>query len=158
MNWYRELHPTREGKRKLRFLTTRIDGLPLFGNAKRHRNCLLICKQGIVRAGIRNGRLWWDIDYAWNGCSPKYYVGFPPLGKWVGTPDFKKVRKPSLGHDILFQFSSLLDISYEEANHHFLLWMEWEGFSLAEHYYSVVDAAGAAYWNKNQEGLTIRYL
>ncbi|CAB4159232.1 hypothetical protein UFOVP736_19 [uncultured Caudovirales phage] len=158
MNWYRELHPVKEGKRKLRFLTTRIDGLPLFGNAKRHRNCLLVCKQGIVRAGITNGRLWWNPDYAWNGCSPKYYVGFPPLGKWVGTPDFKKVIKPSLGHDIFFQFSSLLDISYEEANHHFLLWMEEEGFSLAEHYYAIVDAAGVAYWNKNQEGLTIRYL
>lgn len=158
MNWYRELHPTKEGKRKLRFLTTRIDGLPLFGNAKQHRNCLLICKQGIVRAGTTNGRLWWNPDYAWNGCSPKYYVGFPPVGKWVGTPDFEKVRKPSLGHDILFQFSSLLDLSYEEANHHFLLWMEGEDFSLSEHYFTVVDAAGVHYWKKNQEGLTIRYL
>lgn len=158
MNWHRLLHPTKEGKRTMRFLTTRIDGLPLFGNAKRHRNCLLLCKQGIVRAGITNGKLWWNPDYAWNGCSPKYYVGFPPLGKWIGTPDFKKVRKPSLGHDILFQFSSLLDISYEEANTHFRIWMEDEGFSLSEYYYTVVDAVGINYWNKNQEGLTIQYL
>lgn len=158
MKWYRKLHPTKEGKRKLRFLTTRIDGLPLFGNAKKHRNCLLICNQGIIRAGIINGKLWWNPDYAWNGSSPKRYIGFYPFGFWIGTPDFKKTRKPSLGHDILFQFSSLLDISYEEANYHFLLWLEAEGFMLAEQWYDAVDSLGINYWNKNQEGLTIQYI
>lgn len=158
MNWYRKLHPTKEGKRKLRFVTTRIDSLPLFGRAKNHRNCLLKCNQGIVRAGITKGRLWWNPGYAWNGSSPKRYIGIYPLGFWIGTPDFKKTLRPSLGHDILFQFSSLIDISFDEANHHFLLWLETEGFRGAELWHDAVDALGMSHWNKNQEGLTIEYL
>lgn len=158
MNWYRTLHPIKEGHRELRFVTTCMDGLPLYGKPRQHRNCVLKCKQGIVRGGITRGRLWWTVGYAWNGCSPKYYIGHPPLGKWVGTPDFKKTRKPSLGHDIFFQFSSLLDISFEEANKHFRLWLEDEGFALAEQYFGAVEAFGINYWKKDQEGLTIEYL
>lgn len=157
MSWYRKLDPVKEGNRKLRFLTTRIDSLPLYGNAKNHLPCVLKCKKGIVRASIAEGRLWWNPDYAWNGCSPKYYIGYPPLGKWIGTPDFEKTRKASLGHDILFQFATLHKISFYEANKLFRLWLEDEEFTLAEQYYEAVDAFGRDYWGKDIEGLTIHY-
>lgn len=158
MSWYRKLDPIKEGNRKLRFLTTRIDSLPLYGKAKKHPPCFMKCKKGVVRAWIADGRLNWNPDYAWNGCSPKYYVGYPPLGKWVGTPDFERTRKASLGHDILFQFSTLLHISFDEANKLFLLWMEDAEFDLAEQYYDAVDSFGRNYWGKNLEGLTVTYL
>lgn len=158
MNWYRELHPTKEGNRKLRFLTTRIYSLPLYGIARSHPHCIMRCKQGIIRAWIEGGRLWWNPDYAWNGCSPKYYIGYPPLGKWVGTPDFEKTRRASLGHDILFQFATLHKISFDEANKLFELWLEDEEFALTEQYYDAVDAFGRNYWGKNLEGLTVAYV
>lgn len=157
MNWYRNLDPLKEGDRKLRFVTTKIRSLPLYGKARSHPNCMMYCKKGINRAWIANGRLWWNADYAWNGCSPKYYVGYPPIGKWVGTPDFEKTRKPSLGHDILFQFSTLLQISFDEANKLFRLWLEDEEFCLAEQYFDAVDTFGRNYWGKNLEGLTVKY-
>jgi hypothetical protein len=158
MSWYRKLDPIKEGNRKLRFLTTRIDSLPLYGKAKKHPPCFMKCKKGVVRAWIADGRLNWNPDYAWNGCSPKYYVGYPPLGKWVGTPDFERTRKASLGHDILFQFSTLLHISFDEANKLFLLWMEDAEFDLAEQYYDAVDSFGRNYWGKDLEGLNVTYL
>jgi len=157
MSWFRKLHPTKEGNRKMRFLTTCIESLPLYGKNKNHPPCVMRCKQNIIRAWIADGRLYWNPDYAWNGCSPKYYIGFPPVGKWVGTPDFKKTMKPSLGHDILFQFSTLLRISFDEANKQFLLWMEDEEFSLAEQYYDAVDGFGRNYWGKDLAGLTVTY-
>lgn len=158
MNWHRELHPTKEGKRKLRFVTTCFGGLPLYGAAKSHRDCILKDNKGNAWAGIQNGRLWWVKGYAWNGCSPKYYIGYPPLGKWVGTPDFEKTRRASLGHDILFQFATLHKISFDEANKLFELWLEDEEFALTEQYYDAVDAFGRNYWGKNLEGLTIAYV
>jgi hypothetical protein len=158
MSWYRKLDPIKEGNRKLRFLTTCIDSLPLYGKAKKHPPCFMKCKKGVVRAWIADGRLNWNPDYAWNGCSPKYYVGYPPLGKWVGTPDFERTRKASLGHDILFQFSTLLHISFDEANKLFLLWMEDAEFDLAEQYYDAVDSFGRNYWGKDLEGLNVTYL
>jgi hypothetical protein len=158
MSWYRKLDPIKEGNRKLRFLTTCIDSLPLYGKAKKHPPCFMKCKKGVVRAWIADGRLNWNPDYAWNGCSPKYYVGYPPLGKWVGTPDFERTRKSSLGHDILFQFSTLLHISFDEANKLFLLWMEDAEFDLAEQYYDAVDSFGRNYWGKDLEGLNVTYL
>jgi hypothetical protein len=158
VNWYRELHPTKEGKRKLRFLTLTFDGLPLYGRAKKHRNCRLKDSKGIVRAGITEGRLWWTPDYAWNGCSPKFYLGFPPVGKWVGTPDFEETLKPSLGHDILFQFGKLLDISFEDANMQFYYWMQDEHFWFAEQYYDAVEMFGEKFWGKDPDTLTIEYV
>jgi len=157
MNWHRELHPIKEGHRKLRFLTVGSGSLPLFGRLKKHRNCILR-HRGIERARVVDGRLHWTDAYAWNGCSPKYYVGWPPIGKWIGTPDTRNNKRMSLGHDILFQFSVVLDCTFEEANEHFLLWGEMDGFKLAETYHDAVECFGAYYWRKNPEGITIEYL
>lgn len=158
MNWFRRLHPTKEGHRYLRFLTTVRDSLPLYGRARSHRNCILKDANGIVRAGITDGRLWWNPDYAWNGCSPKRYVGWFPFGKWIGTPDFDKTLKPSLGHDIIFQFAKLLDITFQEANRLFYLWMQDENFALAEQYYDAVEMFGVNYWGREPDNLTIEYV
>jgi hypothetical protein len=158
LKWYRKLHPTKEGKRKYRFVTTVFFGLSLRGKAKRHRDCLLKDSKGIVRAGITNGRLWWTEGYAWDGCTPKFYVGFPPVGMWVGTPDFEKVRMASLGHDILFQFSKVLDISFEEANIQFFLWMLDQDFPFAEQYYDAVEMFGEKFWKKHRDEVSIEYV
>jgi len=157
MIWHRELHPTKEGKRLYRFATVGIGSLPLFNRTKKHRNCILK-HRGIERARIFNGRLFWTHDYAWNGCSPKYYIGWPPIGKWIGTPDPPKSRRKSLGHDILFQFGRLLDITFEEANYHFLLWGEMDGFELAQTYYDAVSCFGLSYWNAHVPDITIEYI
>lgn len=158
MIWHRELHPIKEGKRKNRFATTCFGGLPLYGKAKHQRDCLLKDKRGNTWAGVQNGRLWWVKDYAWNGCTPKIYIGYPPVGKWVGTPDPPKSRRGSLGHDILYQFSSVLDISFEDANYNFLKWLETDGFWLAEQYYDAVEMFGEKFWKKNPESVTIEYV
>jgi hypothetical protein len=115
-------------------------------------------KHGVVWAWIKDGRLWWAENYAWNGCSPKYYIGYPPIGKWIGTPDPVRSRRGSLGHDIIYQFSSLLEISFEDANYNFLKWMETDGFILAEHYYDAVEMFGHKFWNKSDGNLTVEYL
>jgi len=156
MSWHRELHPIKEGKRVNRFATIGIGSLPLFKALKKHRDCILL-HRGVERARIIAGRLQWTHDYAWNGCSPKYYIGWHPVGKWIGTPDPPKSRRMSLGHDILFQFSPVLDCSMQEANEHFLLWGEMDGFELAETYFDAVECFGANYWQKNNEGITIEY-
>lgn len=158
MIWHRELHPIKEGKRKNRFATTCFGGLPLYGKAKHQRDCLLKDKDDITWAGVQKGRLWWVKGYVWNGCTPKYYVGWPPVGKWIGTPDPPKSRRGSLGHDILYQFSSVLDISFEDANYNFLKWLETDGFWLAEQYYDAVEMFGDKYWRKNADEVKIEYL
>ena len=158
MSWHRELHPIKEGKRRNRFATNCFGGLMLYGNARNHRECLLKDKNDIVWAGISKGRLWWVKDYAWNGCTPKYYIGYPPLGKWIGTPDPLESRRGSLGHDILFQFGSVLDISFQNANYNFHKWLETDGFFLADHYLVAVEMFGEKYWGKNADQVKIEYL
>lgn len=127
-------------------------------SCKSHRDCILKDSKGNAWAGIQNGRLWWVKGYAWNGCSPKFYIGWPPVGKWVGTPDFKESLRGSLGHDILFQFSSVLNISIEDANYNFLKWLETDGFFLAEHYYDAVEMFGEKFWKKHPEAVIIEYV
>lgn len=157
MNWHRELHPIKEGKRKNRFATNCFGGLPLYGLAKNHKNCVLKDANDRVWAGIENGRLWWAENYAWNGCSPKIYIGYPPIGKWIGTPDPPRSRRGSLGHDILFQFSPVLQMTMEDANYNFMRWLETDGFTLAEQYYDAVEMFGHRYWGKNADSVKIEY-
>ena len=157
MKFYRELQPIREGKRKYRFITMTIDSLPLHGKMRHHRDCVMRDSREIIRAWIANARLYWNPGYAWNGSSPKRYVGFPPIGFWAGTPDFEPTRKPSLGHDILFQFAGHGEYNFDDANYCFLKWMETNGFHLAENYFDAVDMFGERFWTKD-ETLTITYL
>ena len=157
MTFYRKLHPIKEGKRKYRFITTRLDSLPLHGTMRNHPSCVMKDSQQICRAWIANGRLYWNPDYAWNGCSPKHYIGFPPIGKWIGTPDFPETIKPSLGHDILYQFAGHGKYTFDDANYCFLKWLETNGFKLAEQYFDAVDMFGEKFWTKD-ESLTIEWL
>jgi len=97
---YRELHPTREGKRRWRFVTTR--------GVRLHRKGLanhIICyhdKHGKIWARHDRFGLYIEEGYAWNGCSPKYWAW--PFG-WVGTPDFASTIFASLCHDVHYQFA-----------------------------------------------------
>lgn len=156
---YRKLHPTKEGKRKWRFVVTGIIDLPLYGAAKSHPPCLLFAN-GKKVAQISNGWLNVYPGYAWNGCSPKFYIGWPPVGKWVGTPDFDGTILPSLGHDILFQFSVLLRLSMQSANTQFFLWMDDNGLSeeLRDIYHGAVAQWGDKYWGKDDPTLTVTYV
>jgi hypothetical protein len=155
---YRELHPTKEGKRKWRYITTSTVRLPLFGGRMGHRECKMFVSGKCV-AEIKDGALFIHAGYAWNGCSPKRYVGFPPVGMWVGTPDFKGSILASLGHDVLFQFSALLEFAFNEVNMFFFNWMEINGMdsSLQDIYYNAVKSFGESYWGKKDPSLSVLY-
>jgi len=97
---YRQLHPTKEGGKRWRFVTTRGIRLPIKGITDK-----LICyhdETGYVWARHDRFGLFVEEGYAWNGCSPKRWVW--PFG-WCGTPDFQCTRLGSLTHDIGYQFA-----------------------------------------------------
>jgi len=97
---FRLLHPTKEGKRRWRFVTARGVRLPL-RNLSHHVICYHDA-HGKVWARHDQFGLYIEEGYAWNGCSPKYWL--PMLG-WVGTPDFKCTLLASLCHDVHYQFA-----------------------------------------------------
>ena len=154
---YRELHPIKEGHRKWRYVTIKTVKLRLIGAI--HRDCQLHVKGKLI-AEIKDGWLHVYAGYAWNGCSPKRYVGWPPIGAWVGTPDFKETILASLGHDVLFQFSALLEYRFSEVNAFFFNWMEIEGLdeSLVDIYHGAVQKFGKSFWGKKDETLSVIYL
>jgi hypothetical protein len=148
---YRELTP-RQGRRQWRFTTQRLTPLPL---------------RTFHRRGIsfhdHTGHQWGSIDgktliiephYSWNGCSPKITLG--PL--WLGTPDFEKTRLPSLGHDILYQFSAVpnFPLTRQDVDDLFLHWMLALRFPLARIYHSAVVQFGGPYWQKQTQPLFSR--
>lgn len=97
---YRQLHPTKEGGRRWRYVTTkgirlRVDGITDY--TIRYHDAT-----GKVWARHDKFGLYVEEGYAWNGCSPKRWVW--PFG-WVGTPDFQCTILASLCHDIGYQFS-----------------------------------------------------
>jgi hypothetical protein len=159
MKTYRELHPIKEGKRKWRYVTVRLGRLPLYGLGQMHPNCTLKIKGKLV-AEIRDGFLYYGKGYAWNGCSPKTYIGWPPIGLWVGTPDFECTILPSLGHDILFQFSALLRFTMNVVNDQFYNWLDDEGASeeLRDIYHGAVAKFGHKFWGVVDPDLTVQYL
>jgi hypothetical protein len=159
MKTYRELHPIKEGKRKWRFVVTKRIELPLYGLGRMHPNCMLYVHGKLV-ALILDGKLFIYPGYAWNGCSPKRYIGWPPIGAWVGTPDFPETRMASLGHDVLFQFSALLRYSMNVVNDQFGLWMDDAGLSeeLRDIYYGAVHRFGADYWGKPDPSLSVEWM
>lgn len=98
---YRQLHPTKEGGRKWRFITTRGIRLRIDGITTNQ----IICyhdERGRVWARHDRFGLYVEEGYAWNGCTPKRW--YPLLG-WCGTPDFHCTRLASLCHDVGYQFS-----------------------------------------------------
>jgi hypothetical protein len=154
---FRLLHPIHEGHRAYRFLSTTIIQAKLYGELAKHRNCTFYDSKGVPRAWIRDGYIYVNVNYAWNGCSPKKYIGWPPLGKWVGTPDFAATIIPSLIHDVLYQFAKLGTYTFHQANWQFYQMMLDRDFALAEHYYDAVETFGYKYWGKDPEKLTVEY-
>lgn len=147
MNEFRRLHPTREGNRRWRFLTTTSGELPLYNAAAKHRPGLLVDRSGIIRASIEDCKLKWNPDYAWNGASPKRYVGWHPLGFWVGTPDSEETIIPTLGHDIFFQFASVLDVSFDEMNFHLYKWLKNNEYCASELWYEATQKFGQRFYD-----------
>lgn len=100
---YRQLHPTREGRRRYRFVSMRHVRVNCHG---------LVNRDSVIQFRDARGHVWMTLDkfgiliaenYAWNGCSPKRWVW--PFG-WCGTPDFACTILASLVHDALYQFSA----------------------------------------------------
>lgn len=155
---YRRLHPTKEGKRTYRFVTTELVCEKLKGRLAAHPGCTFLDGKGRAWAQIKNGYIIIAIGYAWNGSSPKHYIGFPPIGKWIGTPDFDDTIIPSLVHDVLFQFAEVGKYTFHDANYQFLTLMEDREFRLAQHYYEAVECFGGKFWKKDGEGVRAEYL
>jgi hypothetical protein len=155
---YRELHPTKEGHRRWRYVTTETVRLPLYGLAAMHVNCQMLAGQNLI-AEIRHGWLLIHRGYAWNGCSPKRYIGFPPVGAWVGTPDFPQTIFASLGHDVLFQFSALLRYEMAVVNNQFFDWLDeynapnW----MRDIYHGAVNMLGGKFWGEKDSTLKVIY-
>lgn len=158
MKPYRNLHPTKEGKRIYRFILTENVTANLLGDLSKHPDCDLIDGKGVTRAVIRDGKMTIFSGYAWNGCSPKHYIGYPPFGIWVGTPDFEGCLIPSLVHDVLYQFAEVGRYTFSQSNLQFLFMMEDMEFSLAKVYYDAVDSMGGQFWGKDKSGVTANYI
>lgn len=157
MKQFVTLHPTKEGKRKWRYKAIVID-LRLYAGAASHPDCRMYAKDVLV-GEIKSSKLFIYDPYAWNGSTPKYYVGWPPFGFWVGTPDFESTIVASGGHDILFQFSALLQFTMEEVNYCFYRWIEEAGGGelVRSIYYGAVSELGHDYWGKKDSTLRVEY-
>jgi hypothetical protein len=97
---YRETHPTKEGKRRWRYILLRSVKLHCRGLsdlAIEYKD-----KHGKVWARHDQSGLYVEAGYSWKGCSPKRWVW--PFG-WVGTPDFECTIFASLCHDVHYQFA-----------------------------------------------------
>ena len=158
LTWVRRLHPIKEGKRKYRFLTIGFLRVKLEGELANLNSVKLIDQNGAIRAIIKKGYITIYPNYAWNGCSPKNYVGWPPFGKWVGTPDFEATIRASLVHDILYQYAFLLPIKFEDVNFQFYSIMKEDGFCLAKIYYKAVQEFGKDFWGVVEPGLKVQTL
>ncbi len=107
---------------------------------------------GTVRLTVeRGGRLTVTQGYAWNGCSPKFFV----LDLLVGTPDgavFKPTGKPktyfaSMVHDALYQFLDTgSPIKRADADKCFFRLLEESQFVLRHAYWLAVRVFGWFVW------------
>lgn len=156
-NLFRLLHPTKEGNRIYRFLTLTIVQEKLFGELAKHKNATFYDGGYVPRMWIRDGYIYINVNYAWNGCSPKRYIGWPPIGKWVGTPDFDATIIASLIHDALFQFSKIGTYTFHQANWQFYQMLLDRNFFLAEQYYDAVECFGDKFWGKDPQTVRIEY-
>lgn len=98
----------------------------------------------------RDGNLIIPEHYAWDGCTPAYYVGV-----WLGTPDLWKGKdgeriayRPSQVHDALCQYAKILPISKWAASQIFADMLIERGAPkwLARLYYWGVMAFGPQAW------------
>jgi hypothetical protein len=155
---YRHLHPTKEGKRTYRYITTKEITVRLHGLLATHPEVAFQDAKGKTWAWIVCGKITIAKGYAWNGCSPKTYIGFPPVGAWIGTPDFDATIIPSLIHDVLFQFAEVGKHTLHNTNLQFLRMMEERHFRLAAQYFEAVEIFGGKFWGKDKSGVKATYL
>lgn len=155
---YRKLLPVTEGNRKYRFRTINEISKKLIGPISKHPTVYFRDGKGKCWAWVLDGYIHISAGYAWNGCSPKKYIGSDRFGFWVGTPDFKETILASLIHDVLFQFSFLGKYTMEEANMMFYSIMEEEEFPLAEIYFAAVQKLGVAFFGKKDDNLSAHYI
>jgi hypothetical protein len=99
---YRQLHPTREGGKRWRFVTMRPTRLKIIGIVPLGTVISFRSADGVERGRIDYHGIVLAEGYAWNGCSPKRWVW--PFG-WMGTPDWECTRLASGFHDLLYQFA-----------------------------------------------------
>ncbi len=156
--FYRKLKPITEGNRKYRYITTKDISIKLIGPLSKHATVYFRDGSGKCWAYILEGYIHITEGYAWNGCSPKYFIGTESFGKWIGTPDFEKTILPSLVHDVLFQFGSAGHYKMEDANLIFYDLMEAENFLLAEVYYVAVQKLGIAFFGKKDDNVFAKYI
>jgi hypothetical protein len=157
MEPYRSLSPVKEGKRKYRFATNKELCFELYGHLATHPDCAFY-ENGKEWARIVEGSLYIAPNYAWDGCSPKTYIGIPPIGFWIGTPDFKETIPASLVHDVLFQFAKVGKYSFASANYQFYVMMLKKEFKLASIYYRAVTDFGLNFWKRRKQPVEIKFL
>jgi hypothetical protein len=97
---YRELEPVFEGQRRWRFGYQRDNFLCIEDLLPHGRVISFRDKAGREWMRMVHNGAWIRKDYAWNGCTPKYYA----LGRWWGTPDYEATRHASGTHDAFCQF------------------------------------------------------
>lgn len=155
---YRKLLPVSEGKRTYRYVSTAVNSHKLRGKLARHPDANFYSGDGKLRAWVRKGILYVSEAYAWNGSSPKRYIGTDHVGFWLGTPDFEKSRRGSFFHDILFQFAEVGKWDMFDCNYQFLCIMEDDGFELANQYFEAVEVFGQKFYGRDKEGVKMTLL
>lgn len=115
---WRRLHPTKEGRRRWRFVTLESVRVGVGGlmewfdtiadlQADHGASEVMFCDaSGKAWMRFDPFGIWISPGYAWNGCTPKRWVW--PFG-WVGTPDWPSTILASLVHDALYQFHATAD-------------------------------------------------
>jgi hypothetical protein len=103
---------------------------------------------GRVWATFDRGTWVFKKDYAWNGCSPKWWV--PILG-WLGTPDTAANVHGSLPHDVWFQFLEAEHFPYvmEQVNDLFGYILRMKKAMAADIYDGVVQVLGPRVWKRS---------
>lgn len=139
---FKKLDPVKEGNRKWRFATLEVVKYKI-----KHIDAEFKDESGVLRAFIKDNELNILPNYAWNGCSPKYFVGI-----WWGTPDFEKSLRASLIHDVLYQFSDNINfcLSFQECNDIFYNIGKEDGFKLVGVYYYFVNKFGKSFFKERK--------
>ena len=113
-----------------------------------NEGCAFLDSKGKRRLEIHpNGNARVLAGYAWDGCTPKFFLFDIVIGTPDGIPN-KITKKPkayyaSLLHDVLYQFlDANLPLSRRQADQVFLDIMTRDQFVLRKIYYAVVRSLG----------------
>lgn len=100
---------------------------------------------------IENGFITIKSGYAWDGSSPKFFIGNCIIGTWDGFINDKGLQQAyiaSLVHDALYQYlNNLKPLGYtrKAADIEFKRLLEREQFLLSKSYYTSVRLFGGFY-------------